>query len=654
MRGSRGATQTRGGQGAIDGQGQVGGFFFGAFEVTEIEEGDDIEITITPGGAGGGYVMSISATATVVAEPDKQLVYGTGAAVDSEANFIYDYTNNAVGLGIASPQLNTGVGVQQISIGGTNDTDGGYGQLNLVGQWTNGLAMGRVSFHDKITGGTLRELFRIDGYTDNTGPPSNGGLKFYTRRGFHATFAGDGHESLMIDPLGNVRAGYDEVHGPDAVDGYFGIPGQVLAPQSMVPTLSDGAFYNHAAYGDLFMYGGDGINGATTGWHKPNEMARWTYRCWGTAGVPIGDLELRNFGAVHVIRHTSTGVVWLHSGGYDEPGKLQVIKNNTGSTLTVKFYPNSNFLDANSTAVPTPVTTTIAAGATSCFVEGNSVEDAGLSDISYHLLYTTDLSKMIGVLPIAGIAPGADGDVLRTTAGAVAWGAEGTAAPADGQFLTLALNATMTGERVFTPSTGLTATDGGANGNYTVTANIATGVNGGQTAIGDTAANGNLTLQGTAHATRTTSRVVCADALRVPDGTGTFMGMQFTSETTGFQLNGVGTVRLIRQGGAGVLMSWSSSFVVGEGRYATSFASAGASAPHYTHNSFDTTGMRIASGVVQLCIAGAFGAEVSAPADTETALLIRKNVGGVFSLSRVSFKDFASLAGGDLVLTIAA
>jgi hypothetical protein len=44
-------------------------------------------------------------------------------------------------------------------------------------------------------------------------------------------------------------------------------------------------------------------------------------------------------------------------------------------------------------------------------------------------------------------------------------------APTTAQFLTLATDATLSGERVFVPSTGLSATDGGANGNYTLTVN---------------------------------------------------------------------------------------------------------------------------------------------------------------------------------------
>lgn len=78
----------------------------------------------------------------------------------------------------------------------------------------------------------------------------------------------------------------------------------------------------------------------------------------------------------------------------------------------------------------------------------------------------------------------------------------GADAPKDAQFLTLATNATLTVERVFTPSTGLTAVDAGAGGAYTLTSDALTGLAGGQTLNGGTASGENLTLQSTVHATK--------------------------------------------------------------------------------------------------------------------------------------------------------
>jgi hypothetical protein len=49
------------------------------------------------------------------------------------------------------------------------------------------------------------------------------------------------------------------------------------------------------------------------------------------------------------------------------------------------------------------------------------------------------------------------------------------AAPVNAQYLVLALNGTLTAERVFVAGAGLASVDGGANGNFTVNIGIASG-----------------------------------------------------------------------------------------------------------------------------------------------------------------------------------
>jgi hypothetical protein len=104
------------------------------------------------------------------------------------------------------------------------------------------------------------------------------------------------------------------------------------------------------------------------------------------------------------------------------------------------------------------------------------------------------------------------------------------AAPIAAQYLTLAANAALTVERVFTPSTGLTAVDGGAGAAYTLTVDLATGKAGGQTVYGGVAAGENLTLSSTAHATK--GKVYLGAALTVwADGVDG--NARFNVDTTG-------------------------------------------------------------------------------------------------------------------------
>ncbi len=84
---------------------------------------------------------------------------------------------------------------------------------------------------------------------------------------------------------------------------------------------------------------------------------------------------------------------------------------------------------------------------------------------------------------VADIAASADLQFLRRSGGTLGFAAITQAdLPAlDPQFLTLATSSLLTNERVFTPSTGFTVTDGGAGGAYTIFNNVVTGVPGGQT-----------------------------------------------------------------------------------------------------------------------------------------------------------------------------
>lgn len=78
-----------------------------------------------------------------------------------------------------------------------------------------------------------------------------------------------------------------------------------------------------------------------------------------------------------------------------------------------------------------------------------------------------DIQKKNGTA-LAAIAPGPDGDVMGVVGGAWASVTPASGAPSGALFLTLATHASLSAERVFTPGTGLSAVDGGANGNYTL------------------------------------------------------------------------------------------------------------------------------------------------------------------------------------------
>lgn len=112
----------------------------------------------------------------------------------------------------------------------------------------------------------------------------------------------------------------------------------------------------------------------------------------------------------------------------------------------------------------------------------------GATRLTFATVADGALLKRLGTTVAAAVA---DTD-YATPAGVIAY-----AAPVNAQYLTLAANASLTVERVFTPSTGLTAVDGGAGAAYTLTADLSTGKAGGQTVKGGTAASEALSFQTT-------------------------------------------------------------------------------------------------------------------------------------------------------------
>ncbi|MFA6437653.1 MAG: hypothetical protein WC242_04870 [Candidatus Paceibacterota bacterium] len=152
------------------------------------------------------------------------------------------------------------------------------------------------------------------------------------------------------------------------------------------------------------------------------------------------------------------------------PGDNVAAPVNVGSTAQTKSGQLiiQGGLNINNSGMANTAITSVASGLS---INGDST---GLGDV---FIYETGLymgsGKNIYLLNsdiyING-SIGTNGQVLTQTASGAQWqNAVGGGAPTDASYVVLGLNGTLTGERVLTAGTGISITDGGANGNITIT-----------------------------------------------------------------------------------------------------------------------------------------------------------------------------------------
>jgi hypothetical protein len=84
-----------------------------------------------------------------------------------------------------------------------------------------------------------------------------------------------------------------------------------------------------------------------------------------------------------------------------------------------------------------------------------------------------DLIYGTGSSTVTRLGIGSTGQVLTVSGGVPTWAASTGGAPSGASYITLATDATLTNERVFTAGTGISVTDGGAGSTYTVAVNEA-------------------------------------------------------------------------------------------------------------------------------------------------------------------------------------
>lgn len=380
-----------------------------------------------PGGTGGAGITGITSTggtiivtnpggpttnievASLIAEPDKQIVYGTGPGVDSAADFIFDYNNNAVGLGSPSPALDATVGIYQQTIMG--DTTGGasdqrIGMLNLAranagGSFpylgaVNGWAVGTfVAVQTKLT-----EILFTGNETANANSDM-GRIYFSTRIqtggviGTNPTFAL--RQNVLLDEYCNTlvcAAGTGAgIRYSTDVDGFLYLPlvSGYKAAGGPAPRKGGGAVAFDATSTYVYCSGDYSAAGGTIDgkWRKPNEDLRVSYQ------EKSVNTTVQNGDTVTVLRTGTPTSYTLIPPAYYEQGKVHVVKNNTGASISIIPYgagaPGFGTLDGSGG------TQTLANGASLMIVTG--LLDTGFNIINYETLFSNDLGRMYGTLP---------------------------------------------------------------------------------------------------------------------------------------------------------------------------------------------------------------------------------------------------------------
>lgn len=139
--------------------------------------------------------------------------------------------------------------------------------------------------------------------------------------------------------------------------------------------------------------------------------------------------------------------------GYQEAGGLYVEVSASGTVSTTSM-PSTLKLKVTADSSVTPAT---------------ALEIASNKTLTLSA-YGAGLAQFSSAGVISSLAPGSSGNIAQSNGTAWVSNSLSTAGIATNtpQYLTLAASADLTNERVFTPGTSLTATDGGAGGNYSL------------------------------------------------------------------------------------------------------------------------------------------------------------------------------------------
>jgi hypothetical protein len=256
---------------------------------------------------------------------------------------------------------------------------------------------------------------------------------------------------------------------------------------------SDGSTYAWNTLG-----GGSSASSSLSGSGAANSVAKWTgTNVLGTSvitddgtNIGIGDsspLALLTVGSGDLFRVTSAGLALLPAGAVGAPSLSFTADTNTGIWSSTGDVLNFSTGGSERLTISGANVGVASSSPGALFAVGNSFRVDASGNVASGVWQGTAVGATKGgtgqTTVVAGnllygsaadtwsrLAIGSPGDCLKVVSGVPGWQSCGGSggAPTDASYVVIAATSTLSSERVLTAGTGISLTDGGANGNATI------------------------------------------------------------------------------------------------------------------------------------------------------------------------------------------
>ncbi len=459
----------------------------GGVTITSQSNGQ-VFISASAGGSGGSgtvtaQYLTLATDATLTAE--RVLTPSTGLfATDGGANGAYTIgVNDRIFAALTGSVFSGNVSAAQLTGSLTKTQAGLSAFVGVGGVSVTTASNGQVIFSSSIGGGSqdLSPYALLAGATF-TGPLT-------ASLGLSASFA---QFNTNAATTGRIRFGgagsqVQAAWSPDGGANNHALitsddsgNGPIFGATTQPTNLYGSSVTVYGGSGDVFVYGG-GVQSARFGATTATMYATVAANAGlsGSLTKLIDGTSAFIAGANITITSASNGAVTIAgaaagSGGGGDPGAQYLVLANTASLSNERAFAAGSGIFTTDAGANSTFTIGVNDRIFAALTGANFTGPVSGGAITAGAGFTGSLTRLLGgVLPfitspsgnVIGISTGSNGQII------ISGSNSGTGAPVTAQYLTLAADATLTVERVFTPSTGLFATDAGAGAAYSLGVN---------------------------------------------------------------------------------------------------------------------------------------------------------------------------------------